>query len=142
MPKIRDMSSISKKWAEVTPQRAPQYEAGIRSPRADWGQATAAANDTYKAAVIDAANKDRFKAGVLKAGTARWQKGAIDKGAARFGPGVQVAEPDYAAGFAPFRDAIERTALPPRYARRDPRNIERVRVMAAALAAAKVGGSK
>ena len=48
-----------------------------------------------------------------------------------------MAEPKYAAGFAPYRDAIERVTLPPRYARRDPRNLERVKAVVNALVEAK-----
>lgn len=138
MAVIRSISDISKKWATVTPQRAPEYEAGVKAPRADWAQATAAANDAWKTGVQQAATADRFKSGVTKAGTDRWRKGAIDKGTARYGPGVQVAQSDYEKGFAPYRDTIERTTLPPRYARRDPRNLERVRAVVTALAATKV----
>jgi len=139
MPKIKDMGSISKKWAEVTPQRAPQYAAGIQNPRVDWAQSTAAASDSFKAGITDAIAKDRFKVGVQKAGTNKWKEGAMNKGVARYGPGVMAGEDNYAKGFAPYRDTIERTVLPPRYARRDPRNLERVRVMTVALGAAKLG---
>jgi len=140
MANIRSMSDISKKWAEVTPQRAPQYEAGVRNPKKDWGTATAAANDSWKAGIQAAVARDGFKTGVTKAGTERWKRGAAEKGTARYGPGVQVAQGDYEKGFAPYRDVIERTALPPRYARRDPRNLERVRTIVTALSAAKTGG--
>lgn len=142
MPSIKTMADISKKWADVTPQRAPQYEQGVRSPKRDWAQGASAASDAWKAGVTEAVTKDRFKVGVNKAGTAAWQRGAIDKGTARFGPGVQAAAPDYAKGFAPFRDVIANTTLPPRYARRDPRNLERVKVMATALGAAKTAQTK
>ena len=39
---------------------------------------------------------------------------------------VAAAEGDYRVGFAPFREAIASATLPPRYATRDPRNLERV----------------
>jgi len=139
MPAVRSMSDISKKWADVTPQRAPQYEQGVRNPKKDWGSSTAAANDSWKAGIQDAVAKDRFKSGVTRAGTDKWKKGAAEKGTARFGPGVQAAQGDYEKGFAPYREVIERTTLPPRFARRDPRNLERVRVMVTALAGAKQG---
>ncbi|GAI70545.1 unnamed protein product, partial [marine sediment metagenome] len=43
----------------------------------------------------------------------------------------------YARNFAPYRDAIERATLPPRYAKRDPRNLARVKAVVDALIAAK-----
>lgn len=137
MPPVRDIASIAKKWAEVTPQRAPQYEAGVKSPKQSWENNTKASNDAYKAGIQAAITQDRFAKGVTKAGQAKWVKGAVEKGVARFGPGVQVAEGDFNKGFAPYRDAIEKASLPPRFARRDPRNLERVRSMVTALIAEK-----
>ncbi|MBA7522324.1 hypothetical protein ES705_14442 [subsurface metagenome] len=39
---------------------------------------------------------------------------------------VAAAEGDYRVGFQPFRDAIASGVLPPRYSKRDPRNMARV----------------
>jgi hypothetical protein len=137
MPLVKPISHIAAKWATVTPQRAPQYEEGVKSPLKDWATNTKNANDAYKAGIADAVAKDRFAKGVAKAGTAKWQTKAVAVGPTRFSQGVQVAQPDFEKGFAPYRDVIEKTTLPPRFAKADPRNIDRVRVMAAALAAEK-----
>lgn len=137
MPVIKTASKIAEKWAKVTPQRSAEYEDGVRNPVKDWAKETAAANDAYKAGVTAAVAKDRFMKGVQKAGTEKWKRKATEVGPARFSQGVQVAQPDYEKGFAPYRETIEKTALPPRFAKGDPRNIDRVRVMAAALADAK-----
>lgn len=130
---IRSMADIARKWASVTPMRSADYEAGVKNPRRDWAQATSAAEDSWKAGVTAAAAKSLFSKGVNAAGTPRWQSGAIQKGVARWGPGVTVAEPDYQRGFSPYRDAIERVTLPPRYARRDPRNLARVKAIVDAM---------
>lgn len=137
MPLVRPISKIAEKWGTVTPQRAPQYEAGVRDPLKDWGKNTAAANDAYKAGVQAAIAKDRFVKGVAAAGTEKWKRKASEVGPRRFSEGVQISAPDFEKGFAPYRDVIEKTTLPPRFAKGDPRNIDRVRVMAAALAEAK-----
>ena len=137
MPSIRDISKIAKKWAEVTPQRAGEYEAGVKDPIRDWAKNTVAANDAYKAGITAAAQKDLFKKGVEKVGTEKWKRKAAELGPRRFGEGVSLALPDFEKGFAPYRDVIEKTVLPPRFAKGDPRNIDRVRAMAAALADAK-----
>ena len=137
MPVVKNVAKIAEKWARVTPQRAADYEAGVKDPIRDWAVNTGAANAAYKAGVADAIAKDRFLKGVQKAGTDKWKRKAVEVGPARFSQGVQVAQPDYEKGFAPFRDVIEKTTLPPRFAKGDPRNIDRVRVIAAALADAK-----
>ncbi|MCK5600875.1 hypothetical protein KAR91_03340 [Candidatus Pacearchaeota archaeon] len=136
MAAIRSIEKIAKKWATVTPGRTADYQAGVEAPRRDWEAATAGAEDSYNAGVTQAIAEKRFGKGVRKAGTEKWQQGALEKGTQRWGPGVAMAESAYAAGYAPIRDAIERTTLPPRYARRDPRNLNRVKAIVDAVVAA------
>jgi len=139
MAAIPTTDVIAAKWAEVTPQRAPQYAAGVQNPLKDWKAETAAANPAWKAGITAAIAADSFFKGVNKAGTEKWQRGAVEKGAVRFGPGVQLAQQAYATGFAPFRDAIARVTLPPRFARRDPRNLLRNVAIVDALTKQKTG---
>jgi len=137
MPKIKAISAIAEKWARVTPARAPEYEAGIKNPKTDWATATKNAAQAYKDGITASIARGGFEKGVAEAGTEKWQRKASEVGPSRFSQGVQMAGPEYEKGFAPYRDVIERTTLPPRFAKADPRNIDRVRVMSAALAAAK-----
>ena len=137
MPVVKNVAQIAEKWARVTPQRAGDYEAGVKNPTRDWAINTAGANAAYKDGIQKAVTAERFLKGVQKAGTDKWKRKATEVGPARFAQGVQVAQPDFEKGFAPFRDVIEKTTLPPRFAKGDPRNIDRVRVIAQALADAK-----
>jgi len=139
MAEIKDIGAIQEKWGRVTPGRTEDYKLGVRSPRRDWEKSAAAAKDSHKAAMVEAAAKDSFAKGVTKAGTGRWQSKALAKGPARFAEGVMVGAPDYGAGFAPYQQVISATALPPRFPRRDPRNLQRVAAIATALGKAKAG---
>jgi len=139
MPNIRSSAEIAKKWARVTPERAQDYELGVKSPRRDWETATKEAEPLYAAGVQAAIADKRFGKGVTEAGSEKWSKGAVEKGVARFGPGVQVAEGAFSEGFSPFRDTIEAVKLPARYPKGDPRNIDRVKAIAIALHAKKIG---
>ena len=134
---IRSASEIGAKWQEVTPGRSAQYTEGVKAPGADWAAQTASSSALYAQGIQAAIAKDRFKKGVLKAGSESWQQGAVEKGASRFAQGVALAGPDYAAGFAPYREVIAAANLPARRPAGDPGNIDRVRVLAAALAAKK-----
>lgn len=134
---IRSIEQIGRKWASVTPGRTEDYRFGVENPRKDWAVAAAAAEAAYEMGVTQAIAKKRFGKGVKAVGRDGWQRGAVEKGTARWGPGVTIAQDKYARNFAPFRDAIERVTLPPRYARRDPRNLERVSAIVKALSAAK-----
>ena len=137
MAQIRSIDQISKKFAEVTPLRTGDYEAGIANPRRDWATATAAAEGAYEEGLRESMTKKRFGKGVKRAGSAEWQKGATEKGVNRWGPGVALAKDKYATNFGPYRDTIEAVKLPPRFKRRDPRNLKRVEAIATALGARK-----
>lgn len=139
MAQIRSIDAIAKKFAAVTPGRSEDYRFGVENPRRDWARATSAAEGAYEAGVQAAVAKKKFGKGVAKAGTSGWAEGARTKGVARWGPGVAISEPKFREGFAPYHGAIERATLPPRYARRDPRNLARVKAVVDAVVAVKEG---
>lgn len=140
MAAIKSISDISKKFIDVTPGRSAQYEEGVRNPKKDWATATAAAESSFEAGIQKAVQNKSFGKGVKAAGTPKYQKGVVEKGVSRWPVGVSLAQEAFAKGFGPFRDIIERTTLPQRYARRDPRNLARVAAIAKALGDAKERG--
>jgi len=137
MANIKSISEIAKKFIDVTPSRAAQYEQGVLNPKVDWATATKAAESNYEAGVTAAIARKRFGKGVAAAGTEKQKKGVVEKGVSRWPVGVSLAEDAFAKGFGPFRDVIERTTLPQRFARRDPRNLLRVAAITKALGEAK-----
>ena len=138
MPAIKDMSKISETWKRRSQASTPDYEDGVRNPKTDWAIATAGAEKNYNEGVNAAMSRGAFGKGVKNAGTEAWQKGAIEKGTARWANGIALAEDKYIAGFAPYATLIANTKLPPRGPKGDPKNIERVRVMADKLHKQKI----
>ena len=139
MAEIKSAARIKEKWTRVTPQRTEDYKLGVASPRRDWEKSAVAAKDSHKAAMATAAAQDSFAKGITKAGSAKWQARALAKGPGRFAEGVMVGGDDYGKGFAPYADEIAKTTLPPRFPKRDPRNLLRVAAIATALAKKKTG---
>jgi len=133
MAEIKSLSAVKEKWTRVTPGRTEDYKLGIKNPRRDWAEETKAAEGNYKAGVDAAHAKGMFAKGVDKAGTAKWQDKALKKGPGRFAEGVYLAGPDFEKGFAPYHAAIERTDLGPRFPKRDPRNLDRVKRIVEAM---------
>lgn len=131
MPKVRQ--GTGQKWGTNASQSGEYYKQGINNPRADWAQSTIAASDNQAAAIQKAIQEKRFAKGVAKAGSAKWQAGAVNKGVGRYQTGVQAGQSNFETGIAPYLQVIESTSLPPRYPKGDPRNIERVKAMADAL---------
>ncbi len=139
MAEIKALSVIRDKWTRVTPGRTEDYKLGIQNPRRDWEEETLAGKENWKAGVDKAAAMGLFAKGVKAAGTSKWRDRALKKGPGRFSEGVYIAGPDYERGFAPYHAAIERVDLGPRFPKRDPRNLERVKKVVDALIAEKVG---
>lgn len=139
MPKVR--ANGAQRWANRTAAATEDYKAGVAAPRQSWQSATVAAAEVHKQATTKALNEGRFAKGVNRVGDAKWQANAQGKGAERFGPGAAAGVNDYQAAVAPYLQVIESTQLPPRGPKGDPRNIDRVRVLAAALNKKKTGFS-
>ena len=133
MAAIKSIADIGKKFITVTPGRSAQYEEGCAAPKVDWQQATEAAEDRYEEGVQKAITLKSFGRGVREAGTAKQQLGVKTKGVARWPVGIRLALAAFVKGYGPYRDEIERTTLPQRYARRDPRNLDRVAAIDKAL---------
>jgi hypothetical protein len=138
MAEIKSMASIRDKWTRVTPGRTEDYKIGIQNPRRDWEEEATAGKTNWKAGIDSAHAKDMFAKGVAKAGTGKWRDRALKKGPTRFAEGVYIAGPDYEKGFTPYREAIAATDLGPRFPKRDPRNLDRVKKIVDALVAKKV----
>lgn len=138
MAKIKDMARIVEKWKRVAAGAGPEYEEGIRNPKADWETETKAAEARYEAGVSAAIARKGFGKGVRKAGTPKWQAMSLAKGPGRWSQGIDLSGDAYQAGFEPYARVIAALSLPPRGPKGDPRNIARVAAVAKALHDAKI----
>jgi len=138
MPPVKALDRISRIWASRVAAAGKEYEAGIDNPRVSWEAATKAAAENYDTAIQQSLQEGRFAKGVSKAGDARWRERAKAVGPRRWQEGVSGSTNRYEDGFAPYRKVIEDTQLPQRYPKGDPRNIERVKIIAENLHAAKL----
>lgn len=141
MALIRSLESISRKWQEVTPARAEIYRENVAAPLRDWEKEALGAKDRRDAGLREAIADGRIDRGIRRVGIEGWRKPTTTKGPSRWSEGVALAEPEYRAGFAPYRDVIERTDPGPKYAKGDPRNWERSKKIGLALHERKVKGS-
>jgi len=138
MPKTKSANFASSKWVRNAANAATSYQEGVTQPRKDWQAATMASEQNYKDAVTKAASEGRFGKGVAKAGTAKWQTRAAEMGASRFGAGVASAQSAYETAIQPYLNIIANVDIGPHYPKGDPRNIQRVAKITAALHNAKV----
>jgi hypothetical protein len=137
--KVKSLDAISAKWSQRASAAGQAYTDGVRSPKNDWASSTVAAVNNWSAGVQAAIQNKSFERGVTTAGDAAWQQGAINKGAQRYAPGVQAAQPKFAAGFQKFAQVLTNLQLPPRMPKGDPGNYQRAQAVGTALRNAKLG---
>jgi hypothetical protein len=130
---IKAATKIAEKWQNKAGAAGADYEAGVLAPRRDWQAATEASEGSYSEGIQKAIGEKRFSKGVRRAGTQKWQKGAIDKGVTRYPAGVNAAKDDYQVGVEPYLQEISQITLPPKGPKGDPRNIQRVAMIAQRL---------
>jgi hypothetical protein len=139
MVNIRPIDQIVNKWQNRASGAATDYEAGVRQPMSDWATNAAAAEQNYQQGINAAIARKAFSKGIREAGTEKWQRKAIQKGAARYSQGVSMGVQEYSEGFKAVHDTLSRLTLPARGAKGDPKNLERVRAVVNALRQMKTG---
>jgi len=129
MGNIKPMGKISKKWNDRVGVSSSDYIDGIKNPKLDWEEEASSeqAEANYASGINNAINRKTRVAGVKKAGTQKWQNGAIKK-QGRWSEGVAGAVDQYEEGFSPYHNEIDKVDYGVRYPSGDPRNLQRVKV--------------
>jgi len=130
---VRNPGGVAAKWVRRAGSAGQEYTEGVQGAGQRWATASGAAAGTYQQGVTAAIARGAFAKGVARAGAAKYQRGATEKGPARFSQGVAVAEGDYSSAVQPYLQAIGSVDLPARGPAGAPGNIQRVAVIATAL---------
>ena len=138
---LRPIEQLAEKFAKRAQAAAPEYAAGIASPKRDYATEALASDPAYQQGIQESIARGGFAKGVRKAGTAKWQRKAQGVGAQRYPAGVAGAKADWQEGFAPYASVITSVALPTKGARGSASNLERVRAVADALHNKRVTGT-
>jgi len=135
---VPDMQRTAAKWIRRAGSAGQEYSEGVENTKANWQESTKAAAASYASGVQEAIAGGRFAKGVDGAGNAKWKRGAQEKGAVRFGPGVAAAEGDFSKGFAPYLAALGGIDLPLPGPRGAEGNFQRSQLVGRALNALRV----
>jgi len=141
MVKIKSVDEIAKKWADVTPGRAPYYEAEVKVAGSEWKSGATAGQGAYKAAMSDPKVLDRRAAKITDAAATKFQEKAGTVGPARFRTGIEAGTPFFTSGFGPYQGVISGWVPPARGPRGDPKNYEIVRSIGDALHKKRIGAA-
>lgn len=138
MAQVKSLERIKQNFKSGTSNAAPRYKDGVSNPRTPWKEATLAASELQKQAMIDALNRDAVRRGIERTAGEKQKVRAQNLGPARYTQGTAGAVDDYGSGFAPYREVIQSTELPPRGPKGSPENYQRVQAIGDALHAAKL----
>jgi hypothetical protein len=139
-PVVPPISAVAAKWRRRVEGASDDFRQGVQQKGGRWAQAADAASGSFKTAVSAADIESRFKAGIAKAGQAKYLRRATTVGPDRYAQAAPVAEPDFSAGVGPFLQAIASVDLPPRGPRGAAQNYNRVKPIGDALARLRTGG--
>uniref|UniRef100_A0A6H1ZZM6 Uncharacterized protein n=2 Tax=viral metagenome TaxID=1070528 RepID=A0A6H1ZZM6_9ZZZZ len=136
--KVKDVSSSAVKWGDNASRASGAYAVGALASAELWASKTQAAADNFGQAISAPGIKQRFSAGVRRAGAAKFARKISDVAADRFGPGVNAAKQDYSAGVEPFFSTLAALTLSARKPRGDPANYNRSQEVGKALNAKRL----
>ena len=138
MPAIKSLERIKSNFKSGTSNAAPRYKDGVMNPRRNWKEATLAASELQKQAMTDSLARDDVRKGVERTASEKQKVRASILGPARYTQGTAAGVDDYGQGFAPYRETIQSTELPPRGPKGSPENYQRVQAIGEALHAKKL----
>jgi len=136
--KVKSADVAGAKWDDNAARAADRYATEAEASAEAWAAGAAGASDNYHKAVTAAGIQTRFKAGVAKAGAAKYARKIRDVARDRFAPGVHAAKGDYEENVAPHLQTIAGLTLSPRAPRGDPANYRRVEEVGKALNAKRL----
>jgi len=136
--RVKSVADVAAKYAEVTPGPQKYYEANASVAGVNWQAGTQAASKSFQQAITSGDMEKKFLGGIKRAGAEKYNRKVKDVGVARYGPGVQAAQTDYANGVSPYLDEISKLTLPARAPRGDVSNLQRSAVVAKALNAKRL----
>ncbi len=136
--KVKPIEASTTKWGENAARAATEFAANAVAAAEDWARNTAGAADNYNQAITAPGIKNRFRAGVVRAGAAKFARKITAVAADRFGPGVSAGKEDYKAGVEPFFSTLAGISLSPRKPKGDPANYKRVEEVGKALNAKRI----
>jgi hypothetical protein len=137
--KVKDVGTIAAKWSTRAQAATQDYVNGTAGVQ--QAEPAIAAVNTWQQAVASPAAATDYTKGLTKSGDAGWQAGVKNKGAARYGPGVQGAQAKYSSGEQPYLQALSNLTLPPRGLRRSPANMARCQAVVTAMQQVKTAGT-
>lgn len=111
--RVKSQSQVDAAYRAGIPKAAAKYKDGVAATN-NWQEQAIKGESNYATKVSEAvANGTRAKA-LASVSNEEWKNAAINKGAARIGPGMEQGADKRSRNFEPYRTALEAKSLPAR----------------------------
>jgi hypothetical protein len=131
--KVKDPAASSAKYVQNAGNAVNAYKAGVQAPKQSQSAAAIAAVPLWQQAVASPAAAAAMKAGLNASGDQGWMSGALNKGAARYPQGVQLAQGKWQTNTQPYLTLLASQNLPAKGIRGAAQNYQRVQAVGQAL---------
>lgn len=135
---VKPIEASAAKYADNASRASGEYAVNAVAGAEKWASETARSADNFGQAVSAPGIKNRFRAGVVKAGAAKYSRKINDVGKDRYGPGVSAGKEDYKSGAEPYFATLASLSLSARKPKGDPANYKRVEEVGKALNAKRL----
>jgi len=112
--KVKSQSEIKANYEQSTSIVTPRYTNGVKA--ANWKDPAIAGQALYETKMQDPQVLARRNKGINKVSDDDWRKATDEKGSGVIAARMKAASGDQAAGFEPYRAALESMTLQPRTA--------------------------
>lgn len=136
---VRSASDSAQRWVDRASTAGAEYESRAVAAANRWSTNAGNAQATWRAGVTGAGVDARYRSGITRAGAAKYSRKVTSVGSSRYAPGVTAAQQDYTDRITPYLALVAGLTLPARQPRGSAANIERVRMIANALSARRLG---
>ena len=139
MVDVKPLDQIVSKWANNAGAATNYYTTGAVAAANKWATDAASAGQAYQSGVQAAISRNAFQNGVQKAGAQKYSSGVQTKGSTRYAGGITAGKSSFQSGMQGVIGVLQGLSLPPRGARGDPANLQRVAAIDQALRAYATG---
>jgi hypothetical protein len=131
--KVKDPATSSAKYVQNAGNAVNAYKAGVQAPKQSQSAAAIAAIPNWQQAVASPSAAAAMKSGLTASGDTGWMNGALNKGAARYPQGVQLAQGKWQTNTQPYLTALANINLPAKGIRGAAQNYQRTQAVGQAL---------
>lgn len=110
MVETKGLEASVNNWKNARGRVPAAYSEGIAAAK-PWQEAAIKGEDLYANRLAETIASKKRARKIAEVSDVQWKQAATEKGAARIGPGMAAAEPEFRAGIGKVLDVIQGTTI-------------------------------